>query len=246
MTEISEHQNKLEVRNLTRTLRANGTSKAIVDGVSYTFECGDIYTIVGPSGAGKSSLLRLLNRLDEPTEGEVWFDGRDYREFPVRQLRLRIGYLFQQPYLFPGTIAENIRFAAAALSDDDVCDLLKQTGLAGKDCGESVDTLSGGEKQRVALARLLATNPSVLLLDEPTSALDPTATRGIEELIWEIVARACYTVVMVTHEPAQAIRMAGQTLLMARGKLIESGPTEEVINNPKSDEGRRYRDRELT
>ena len=242
----SEHQNKLEVRNLTRIINSNGKPSRIVDHVSYTFACGDIYTIVGPSGAGKSSLLRLLNRLDEPSEGEVWFEGQDYRSLPVRELRLRIGYLFQQPYLFPGTIAENIRFGAAQLSDDEVCDLLKQTGLSTKDCSEPVDMLSGGEKQRVALARLLATNPSVLLLDEPTSALDPTATRGIEELIWKIVERKCYTVIMVTHEPAQAIRMKGQTLLMARGKLIESGPTDDVINHPKSDEGRRYRDRELT
>jgi len=200
---------------------------------------------VGPSGAGKSSLLRLLNRLDEPTEGEVLFEGRDYRDILPRELRLKIGFLFQQPYVFPGTIADNVCFAAIKDSEA-VQSLLKQVGLKDKQGSDPVDMLSGGEKQRVALARLLATDPSVLLLDEPTSALDPTATRGIEELIWEIVARQCFTVIMVTHEPAQAVRMAGQTLLMANGKLIESGPTDDVINNPKTEQGRRYRDRELT
>lgn len=246
MTDDSGHQNQLELRNLSRTVSANGKSKTIVDNISYTFSCGDIYTIVGPSGAGKSSLLRLLNRLDEPSGGEVFFEGRDYRTYPTGDLRRRIGFLFQSPYLFPETIADNVKFARPEITEDRLRFILSQVGLNKDRLHESVENLSGGEKQRVALARLLAIDPSVLLLDEPTSSLDPTATREIEELVLKIAAQKCFTVLMVTHEPRQALRMAGQTLLLVKGRLIEAGPTEQVINNPGSDEGRRYRDRELS
>jgi putative ABC transport system ATP-binding protein len=246
MTEEPDHQNQLELRNLTRTISANGNSRTIIDNISYTFDCGDIYTIVGPSGAGKSSLLRLLNRLDEPTGGEVFFEGQDYRSVPTRTIRRRIGYLFQAPYLFPESIADNIKYAAPDITDDRLSFFLVQVGLDKHRRDESVENLSGGEKQRVALARLLAVEPSVLLLDEPTSSLDPTATREIEELVLKIAAQRCFTVIMVTHEPRQALRLSGQTLLLVKGRLIESGTTEKVINNPSSDEGRRYRDRELS
>ena len=246
MTGESEQQNQLLLRNLSRAVSANGKTKTIVDNISYTFECGDVYTIVGPSGAGKSSLLRLLNRLDEPTGGEVLFDGADYRTFTTGTLRRRIGYLFQTPYMFPETISDNLRYAVADISDDRIRFILSQVGMKDTPLDESVDNLSGGEKQRVALARLMATDPSVLLLDEPTSSLDPTATREIENLIRKIAAQRCFTVILVTHEPQQALRMGGQTLLLVKGKLIESGPTEQVLNNPTSDEGRRYRDKELS
>lgn len=246
MTEELDHQNQLELRKLSHTVTANGKSKNIVDNISYTFDCGDIYAIVGPSGAGKSSLLRLLNRLDEPTGGEVLFEGRDYRTFPTGVLRRRIGYLFQTPHMFPETIEDNLRLAVPDLPEDRVRYFLGQVGMKETPLNESVENLSGGEKQRVALARLLATDPSVLLLDEPTSSLDPTATREIEELILTIAAQRCFTVIMVTHEPQQALRMEGQTLLLVKGKLIESGPSEQVLKHPTTDEGRRYRDKELS
>lgn len=243
---MNESRTTLDIRNLSRTIQANGKQKAIVNDVSFSFTCGTIYSIVGPSGAGKSSLLRLLNRLDEPNAGEVIFNGADYRSYSPNDLRRHIGYLFQSPYMFPGTVAENVRYAAEEIDDNRVAELLEQVGLSADMATSEVDTLSGGEKQRVALARLLATKPSVILLDEPTSSLDPTATRGIEKLVRTIAQDRCLIVIIVTHEPQQALRLEGETLLLVKGRLIEHGPSGQVINDPKTDEGRRYKDRELT
>lgn len=236
----------LEISHLTRSITANGKRKTIVNDVSYSFGCGTIYSVVGPSGAGKSSLLRLMNRLDEPESGEVTYNGKDYRTYSPHDLRRQIGYLFQTPYLFPGTVADNVRFAEPDLPDETLAELLTLVGLPAETVLSDVDMLSGGEKQRVAMARLLATQPSVILLDEPTSSLDPTATKGIERLVKEIARERCLIAIMVTHDPAQAVRMEGETLLLVKGALVEHGPSERVINDPRSEEGRRYRDRELT
>jgi putative ABC transport system ATP-binding protein len=236
----------LDVSHLTRTITSNGRKRIIVNDISHAFGCGMIYSIVGPSGAGKSSLLRLINRLDEPDSGDVRYNDRDYRTIAPHELRRHIGYLFQTPYMFPGTIADNIRFAEPDISDTHLHQLLALVGLSDEMASSDVEMLSGGEKQRVAMARLLATNPSVILLDEPTSSLDPTATRGIEKLVKKIAEERCLVAIMVTHDPAQAVRMEGETLLLVKGALIEHGPSEQVINAPQSDEGRRYRDRELT
>ena len=235
----------LDISHLTRSISSNGKRKTIVNDISFSFTCGTIYSVVGPSGAGKSSLLRLINRLDEPDSGDVQYNGKDYRSFTPNELRRHIGYLFQSPYMFPGTVAENVRYAEPELSDSRVSELLEQVGLSGEMASSDTDTLSGGEKQRVALARLLATGPSVILLDEPTSSLDPTATKGIEKLVRRIAEDRCLVAIMVTHDPAQALRLEGQTLLIVKGSLIEHGPSTQVINDPLTDEGRRYRDREL-
>jgi putative ABC transport system ATP-binding protein len=169
----------LKVENLTRQV---GDAK-LVDNVSLEVCCCDVIAIVGPSGSGKSSLLRLLNRLDEPDGGSVYLEGRDYRSIPPRELRQQIGMVLQQPYLFPGTIADNIRFGpqqrGESISAEQIENLLRQVGLSGY--GErEVSTLSGGEAQRVSVARTLANAPKILLLDEPTSALDQTAEKEVE------------------------------------------------------------------
>jgi UDP-glucose/iron transport system ATP-binding protein len=234
------------VSHLSREVIVEGAPKAIVNDFSFEFQRGGIYTILGPSGAGKSSFLRLINRLDEPTSGEIAFDGRDYREYAPTLLRQRVGYLFQTPMMFPGTVKDNILFANGGLDDARVDQFLAaasvKTGL--KD--QRDDKLSGGEKQRVALARLLATKPSVILLDEPTSALDPTYTEMIEKVIKKIVAEKNLTAIMVSHSPDQAVRMNGVGLLLAEGRLIEHGPIKDMVENPQTELGRRYRDRELT
>ncbi len=232
--------------HLSREVIVEGAPRAIVNDVSFEFQRGGIYTILGPSGAGKSSFLRLINRLDEPTSGEISFDGKDYREYAPTLLRQRVGYLFQTPIMFPGTVKDNILFANDRLDEARVDQILAtasvKTGL--KD--QRDDKLSGGEKQRVALARLLATEPNVMLLDEPTSALDPTYTEMIEKDIKKIVAEKGLTVIMVSHNPNQAVRMNGVGMLLVEGRLVEHGPIREMVENPKTDLGRRYRDRELT
>lgn len=236
----------VSVSHLTREVRVGATARAIVDDVSFDFRKGGVYTILGPSGAGKSSFLRLINRLNEPTSGEVTFDGKNYREYAPTLLRRRVGYLFQTPIMFPGTVRDNILFANEKLDDAGLEKLLQTASIRNSLINQRDDKLSGGEKQRVALARLLATDPSVILLDEPTSALDPTYTGMIENVIKKIVAETDVTAIMVSHDPNQAVRMNGTGLLLVAGKLVEYGPTQDLVENPKTDLGRRYRDRELT
>ena len=219
----------LRTEHLSRSV--NG--RLIVDDVSFEVNQGDILAVVGPSGAGKSSLLRLLNRLDEPTSGTYFVEGRDYRDFGPRELRRRVGMVMQSAYLFPGSVADNLRFGPRQrgenLSDAVVSDLVAEVGLPDF-ASRSVDNLSGGEAQRVSLARALANSPVVLLADEPTSALDEDAKRGIERLIVNIVRQHGLTCIIVTHDTAQAGRVATRVLVMDTGKLKRIGPTQEVLS----------------
>jgi putative ABC transport system ATP-binding protein len=177
-------------------------------------------------------LLRLLNRLDEPTGGTVFLNGVDYRVIEARELRRRIGMVTQRPYLFLGDVAANLRFGpeqrGEALSDGDIAGLLERVGLPGF-AARTVANLSGGEQQRVSLARALANRPEVLLLDEPTSALDEKAKAGIEELIRSLAAGNSFTCMLVTHDLEQARRLCRRVARMDRGRLVQVGATEEVL-----------------
>jgi putative ABC transport system ATP-binding protein len=216
----------------TERLSRRVDGRAIVDDVSVAVGEGDVVAVVGPSGAGKSSFLRLLNRLDEPTGGAVYVGGLDYRSMPPRELRRRVGMVMQAAALFPGTVADNVRFGAAqrgaTLADGAVEALLAQVGLAGF-AGRDADRLSGGEAQRVAIARAVANEPAVLLLDEPTSALDDRAKHEIERLVLDVVAARRLTCVMVTHDMVQAARMATHVLAMRAGRALRFGAAEEVL-----------------
>jgi putative ABC transport system ATP-binding protein len=200
--------------------------------VSFDINVGELLGIVGPSGAGKSSLLRLLNRLDEPTGGTVLLEGKDYRQIPTRELRRKVGMVMQRPFVFPGTVAENLRFGprqqSRTLSDDEIEQLLRGVGLAGY-AAEEVGHLSGGEAQRVCFARALANQPSVLLLDEPTSALDEAAKFDVEAVIRK-VAEQRVTSVLVTHDLQQARRLATRVAQLSAGKLLRIGKVSEVLN----------------
>ncbi len=204
----------------------------IVDDVTVEVRTGEVLVVVGPSGAGKSSFLRLLNRLDEPTGGTVRLDGTDYRQIPPRELRRRVGMVTQTAYLFPGTIAGNLRFGreqqGIELPEKTVEALLTQVGLTGR-AGEDIAHLSGGEAQRVSVARVLATSPEVLLLDEPTSALDAEAKDEVEKLILTVVRQNRLTCVMVSHDLAQAARIADRVVEMKKGRLDKIGTANEVI-----------------
>ncbi|UCD63202.1 MAG: phosphate ABC transporter ATP-binding protein [Candidatus Zixiibacteriota bacterium] len=235
----------LDLKNLSRVIQSDGQPRAVVDDISYHFHRERVYTIIGPSGAGKSSLLRLVNRLDEPTSGEVFFHGKAHCDYRPCELRQKIGYLFQTPHLFEGTIRDNLLYANKELSDDEVKSLVEQAQIKSSLIDRPTDRFSVGEKQRVAIARLLATRPEVVLLDEPTSALDPSYTEAIEELIKQIVDREDLTAIVVTHNPQQALRIGQEALLMVDGKLIEHGEVTEVINNPQTELGRLYKERRL-
>ena len=206
--------------------------KTILSGISFEVQAGELLGIVGPSGSGKSSLLRLLNRLDEPSTGTVYLDGVDYRHLPPRELRRRTGMVMQRPFLFPGDVATNLRFGPAqrgeAMPEDEIASLLERVGLAGF-AAQEVSVLSGGEQQRVSLARTLANRPEVLLLDEPTSALDEQSKLGIEELVGALVRDDGLTCVMVTHDRDQARRMCHRVIVVEAGRLVQVGLTMEVL-----------------
>jgi putative ABC transport system ATP-binding protein len=226
---VTSHTSILDVDHLTREVGG----VRIVDDVTIPVRTGSVLVVVGPSGAGKSSFLRLLNRLDEPTGGTVYFEGRDYKEIPPPELRRRVGMVTQTAFLFPGTIADNLRFGplqqGIELAAELIDALLSEVGLGGR-AGEGVAHLSGGEAQRVSLARALATKPAVLLLDEPTSALDAEAKDEVERLILSVVRRNDLTCVMVSHDLAQAARVADQVMVMSKGRLTKIGTVSEVIN----------------
>jgi putative ABC transport system ATP-binding protein len=220
----------LEADRLSRAV----VGKFLVDDVSVQVCAGGVMAVVGPSGAGKSSFLRLLNRLDEPTGGTVRLDGRDYRELAPRDLRRRVGMVMQSANLFPGTVAANVGFGplqrGETLLPGQIDALLVRVGLAGYQ-ERDVSNLSGGEAQRVSLARAMANAPETLLLDEPTSALDETSARRIEDLVLDIIHERRMTCVIVTHDTAQARRIADRTMIMEAGRLAAVGPTMEVLRD---------------
>jgi putative ABC transport system ATP-binding protein len=219
----------LRTEHLTRAVQG----KLLVNDVSVTVEKSDVIAVIGPSGAGKSSFLRLLNRLDEPTGGTVYLDGQDYRNIPPQELRRRVGMLMQTPFLFPGTVADNIRFGplqrGELLPDATIEELLDRVHLPDY-AARSIDNLSGGEAQRVSLARTLANRPEILLLDEPTSALDGGTEREVEGLIADIIREQKLTCLLVTHKIEQAQRLANRAMVMTAGRLIAFGPIREVLD----------------
>jgi putative ABC transport system ATP-binding protein len=226
----SEPRTAIEADHLSRAV----PGKVLVDDVTVQVRAADVMAVVGPSGAGKSSFMRLLNRLDEPTAGTVRLDGQDYRELEPRNLRRRVGMVMQSANLFPGTVAANVAFGPQQrgedLSSDRMEELLARVGLPGYQ-GRDVSNLSGGEAQRVSLARTMANAPEVLLLDEPTSALDEDSARRIEELVMDIIHERRMTCIIVTHNAAQAHRIADRTMILEHGRLVAIGPTEQVLHD---------------
>ncbi|RKX20795.1 MAG: phosphate ABC transporter ATP-binding protein [Candidatus Zixiibacteriota bacterium] len=235
----------IEARNVSRQVTANGNIKKTVDNFSYAFHKGNIYNIIGPSGAGKTSFLRLLNRLDDPTEGKILYQNNRLESYQPTQLRKNISLIFQEPYLFPGTVGTNLEFCKSDCTQNEIKFHLERVGLNFQFSGKDVSELSVGEKQRVAIARSLILKPEVLLLDEPTAALDPTSSQTIERLLLSLIKEFCLTAIMVTHNPEQAKRMGGFTLLMVSGRLVEDGETAELLTNPKTESGQKYIRREL-
>jgi putative ABC transport system ATP-binding protein len=236
VAEMAGVQNSKEVTAIVLHAEKLGRTvpgKALVANVDFEVRKGETVAIVGPSGSGKSSLLRLLNRLDEPTTGTVYLDGVDYRKIAPRELRRRVGMVLQRPFLFPGTVAENLRFGprqrGVDLTDAAVEELLTGVLLSGFGA-RNVANLSGGEAQRVSFARTLANSPEVLLLDEPTSALDEDAKHEVEAVIQRIGREQGIPCVLVTHDGAQAMRLAERALLLEAGRIVRSGRVEEVLH----------------
>jgi len=198
------------------SLAIDGT--VILDDVDLVVRDSGITVVVGPSGAGKSMLLRLLNRLEVPSEGEVRFRGEPVASIDPLALRRQVGMVFQRPAPFPGTVRDNLLVADPDAADDALVSALVAARLGADFLDRSADELSGGEAQRMCLARTLVTGPDALLMDEPTSALDPDARRGLERTARRLVEGG-RPVVWVTHDLGQASRLADEVVVMIDGRV---------------------------
>nr|WP_313024362.1 ABC transporter ATP-binding protein [Brucella intermedia] len=223
------------------TKRYNG--RAAVDAVSFTIEPHSIAAIVGTSGSGKTTLLRMVNRLVEPTDGEIRIDGRSIMDEPGHVLRRRIGYVIQQNGLFPHrTVAENIATVPLLLGwdkqriDRRVDELLDLFQLEAADYRDRYPhELSGGQQQRVGVARALAAGPNILLMDEPFGALDPVIRAKAQEDLKAIQKRLGTTIILVTHDMEEAISLGDRIAVMDDGKLLQYGPPAEILARPATD-----------
>lgn len=221
-----------------KILEGKDLSTVLLSNISFAVSEGDFMTLIGPSGAGKSSLLYLLNRLTNPTSGTIYYKGKDIRNYPVQQVRKEIGMVFQQPNLFPGTVQENIMYGPHLHKQETeglAEKLIEDVQLPRTYLKRNVDGLSGGEQQRIALARALANDPTLLLLDEPTSALDVRTIEAIEEILLYLRQERGKTFMMVTHDVEQAKRLGTYTMFMQDGKLIEMNDTYALFSSPQTD-----------
>src|SRR5271157_697832 len=214
-------------------------SRQILNDVTFDVGSGDFISIIGPSGAGKSSLFKLIVRFIEFTSGSIYFEGQDIKNMDVIQLRRCIGYILQEAFMFEGTVRDNLTFGPflqkKKLDEERMRDLLSHVHLSEEMLDQNASKLSGGEKQRVGIVRMLMNEPKILLLDEITSALDLANVLMVEELIKELQGSMGITILMVSHDFEQARRMGGRTIFMANGKIVESGLVEDVFGHPKQD-----------
>ena len=221
----------------------------VLKGVSFCLEQGQVLALIGSSGGGKSTLLRCLNFLETPDEGEIWVAGKQLlsqSEEEIRQNRLHFGLVFQNFNLFPQyTVLENIALAPTLLKKGSAEEirrkalkLLDQVGLSDK-VNAYPYQLSGGQQQRVAIARALALNPQVLCFDEPTSALDPELTGEVLRVIRNLKSEG-NTMIVVTHEMEFAKSVADVVIYMADGIIEEMGPPEQIFDNPRSEKTRAF------
>ena len=225
-----------------KRVRQRKEGLTILDEVELDLPAGEIIALVGPSGAGKTSLIRLLNRLDDPVSGQIFYRERLITEFPVRELRRKIGFVFQAPVMFPGTVRDNLDIALELggekidEADDRVAATMAVVELDRELLHRDGESLSGGQKQRVNIARALLASPEVLLMDEPTSALDPETADRLMETIRRLSREHRLTIVMVTHRLSEARRTSDRVIVMESGRVIENGRTIDIfegVTNPR-------------
>lgn len=229
----------IEIQELTKVYGET----AVVDGVSLTIPAGQICAVVGTSGSGKTTLMRMVNRLVEPTSGQVLIDGEDTRAEPPHMLRRRIGYAIQGHGLFPHrTVADNIGTVPRLLgwdkarTDARIDELLTLFQLEPAEYRDRLpNELSGGQQQRVGVARALAAKPNILLMDEPFGALDPVIRAKAQDDLLAIQRRFKTTVVLVTHDMEEAIHLGNKIAVMDAGKVLQYATPKEIIANPATD-----------
>ncbi|MEJ2750137.1 MAG: phosphate ABC transporter ATP-binding protein [Anaerolineae bacterium] len=226
---MTETTPRFQIKNLS--LERNG--RAILHDVNLAIAPGEIVCLLGPSGSGKSSLLRCLNRLTEPAPQTIFLNGQDITSLDVLTLRRQVGMVFQSPALFPGSVADNIAYGPNLtnhpLPSDRIAKLLALADLPPEYASRSADALSGGEGQRVSIARALANEPQTLLLDEPTGALDPAARRHIWQTIAKLRQELGLTVLWVTHYMEEVREVADRVYLLLDGRIADEGTPDHLL-----------------
>lgn len=217
-------------------------SGKVLDNLNFNIEKGEFFVIVGPSGSGKTTSLKLINRLIEQTDGDIFFNNKKLKDYNLRELRLKIGYVLQEIALFPNlTVFENISLIPEMkkmdkeIIDEKIDFLLNKVGLEPKRYKNRFpEELSGGEKQRVGILRAIISGPEILLMDEPFSALDPISRINLQDLIKELHNEYKITTVFVTHDMSEAIKLADRICFMKEGKVIQIATPEEILKNPEN------------
>lgn len=228
----------IDVKNLQKAFHHN----MVLKGIDEKINKGEKVVVIGPSGSGKSTFLRCLNRLEEPTGGEIWFEGVNIvdKKCNINKLRQKMGMVFQQFNLFPHlTVRQNITLAPVQLkvmtqeqADKKAQELLERIGLSEK-ADNYPPQLSGGQQQRIAIVRALAMNPDVMLFDEPTSALDPEMVGEVLELMRNLADEGM-TMVVVTHEMGFAREVGTRVLFMDQGQILEQSDPRTFFTNPQN------------
>lgn len=219
------------------------TDIPVIKDVSFTVNQGDLFALVGPSGSGKTTLLKMFNRLTVPTDGNVYYQGKKIKDYDLQQLRLKTGYVLQDSSLFPNlTIEDNI---AIQLEQQGVNKETRRARakelLAAVDLDPAIyatrmpDELSGGEQQRIGIVRALAAKPAVILMDEPFSALDPVVRRQLQDLVLKLQQQTKTTIMFVTHDMNEALRLGTKVAVLKDGVLQQVGTPQEIINRPAND-----------
>lgn len=219
------------------------TNGLILDGLNFEIQEGEFFVLVGPSGSGKTTTLKLINRLIEQTDGDIYFNNKRLKDYNLRELRLETGYVLQQIALFPNlTVAENIALIPEMKKIDKKVikeqteDLLKKVGLDPKHYMKRFPKeLSGGEKQRIGILRAIIANPKILLMDEPFSALDPISKVQLQDLIKQLHDEYKRTIVFVTHDMDEAMKLADRICVLKDGRVVQIATPEVLKEKPVDD-----------
>ncbi|WP_165005916.1 MULTISPECIES: ABC transporter ATP-binding protein [unclassified Enterococcus] len=217
--------------------------KHVINQLNLTIEEGEIFVLVGPSGSGKTSTLKMINGLSQPSAGEIYFKGKPLKEYDLQKMRWNMGYVLQQIALFPTmTVKQNIEVIPEMLGwekekrAEKADQLLEKVGLDPDTYRNRLPReLSGGEQQRIGILRALAANPDVILMDEPFSALDPLSRTSLQELVLYLHQEFGTTIVFVTHNMEEAIKLGSRIAVMKEGELIQCDTPEQLLANPKND-----------
>ncbi len=211
----------------------------ILQDISLDIRPKDFVALLGPSGSGKSTLLRMLNCLNSPTSGTINFHDKPITEYNIAQLRQKVGMVFQSPTMINGTVKENLTMTqkwskdGIPFSNNELAGILEHVGLNSEFLDKDARSLSGGEQQRIALARTLLNKPDVLLLDEPTANLDPQLANKILKLVYQLYQDLKLTIILVSHDHQIIKQFAKRVVYLIGGEIIERGNSD-IINNPQT------------